>query len=50
LALGLVDLDDERWLPAIEAFGDDAHEALSRYVARGALVAPFVSDELSARK
>lgn len=50
LALGLVDLDDERGLPAIDAFGDDAHRGLSRYVEREALVAPFVSDELSARK
>ena len=49
LAMGLVDLNDERWLPAIEAFSADAHTALAGYVQGEALAAPFVSDELSAR-
>jgi ubiquinone/menaquinone biosynthesis C-methylase UbiE len=49
LALGLVDLEDDRWLPAIEAFSADAHAALAGYVQDEVLVAPFVSDELSAR-
>jgi ubiquinone/menaquinone biosynthesis C-methylase UbiE len=49
LAMGLVDLEDERWLPAIDAFSVDAHTALASYVDGGVLVAPFVSDEMSAR-
>ena len=49
LAMGLVDLDDERWLPAIEAFSADVHTALAAYIKDEALVAPFVSDEISAR-
>ncbi len=49
LTLGLIDLEDERWLSAIEAFSADAHAALVGYVQGGALVAPYVSDELSAR-
>ncbi len=50
LAMGLVDLEDERWLPAIDAFAADAHEALAARVQDGVLVAPFVSDELRAAK
>jgi len=49
LAMGLVDLDDERWLPAIEAFSAEAHAALAPYLEDETLVAPFVSDEMSAR-
>jgi len=49
LAMGLVDLEDERWLPAIEAFGADARAALASYVEERGLVAPFASDEMSAR-
>lgn len=49
LAMGLVDLDDEGWLPAIDAFGDDAHAALSSFVSDSGLSAPFTSDEISAR-
>ena len=49
LAMGLIDLDDERWLPAIDAFSADAHEALDSYVEGNALIAPFASDELSAQ-
>lgn len=49
LAMGLVDLDDESWLPAIEAFGKDAHAALASFVADSGLSAPFASDELSAK-
>jgi ubiquinone/menaquinone biosynthesis C-methylase UbiE len=48
-AMGLVDLEDESWLPAIDAFSADAHAALSAYIAEGRLAAPFASDELSAR-
>jgi hypothetical protein len=47
--MGLVDLDDERWLPAIEAFANDARVALAAFVESDALVAPFASDEMSAR-
>ena len=46
--MGLVDLEDERWLPAIDAFSADAHAALASCVDREALVAPFASDEMSA--
>ena len=49
LAMGLVDLNDESWLPAIEAFGKDAHAALASFVADSGLSAPFASDELSAK-
>jgi ubiquinone/menaquinone biosynthesis C-methylase UbiE len=49
LSMGLFDLDDERWLPAIDAFSADAHAALTSYVDGEALIAPYVSDELSAR-
>lgn len=49
LAMGLVDLEDERWLSAIDAFSADAHAALASYLNAGALVAPFASDEISAR-
>jgi len=50
LAMGLVDLGDERWLPAIDAFTRDAHEALAYCVQEGeVLIAPFASDEMSAR-
>ena len=49
LAMGLVDLEDERWLPGIDAFLGDARTALAPYVEGGTLVAPFVSDEMSAR-
>jgi ubiquinone/menaquinone biosynthesis C-methylase UbiE len=49
LAMGLVDLEDPAWLPAIDAFGQSAHAALSAYVAEEGLVAPFASDELTAR-
>lgn len=49
LAMGLVDLNDERWLPAIEAFGDDARAALGSFVSESGLSAPFASDEISAR-
>ncbi len=49
LAMGLVDLEDLEWLPAIEAFSAEAHEALDAYLAKNALAAPFASDEISAR-
>ena len=49
LAMGLVDLEDERWLPGIDAFLADARTALAPYIEGGTLVAPFVSDEMSAR-
>ncbi len=49
LAMGLIDLEDERWLLAIESFAADAHAALDAYVQDGKLVAPFSSDEISAR-
>lgn len=49
LAMGLVDLDDERWLPAIDAFSADAHAALGSFVDDAGLSAPFASDEMSAR-
>lgn len=49
LAMGLVDLSDRRWLPAIEAFSAEAHAALSGYLEEGVLKAPSASDELSAR-
>lgn len=49
LAMGIVDLEDERWLGPIEAFSNDAHDALAAYASGGALVAPFSSDEVSAR-
>jgi SAM-dependent methyltransferase len=49
LAMGLVDLEDENWLPAIDAFSADAHAALAPYVVDGVLAAPYASDELSAR-
>lgn len=49
LAMGLVDLGDERWLPAIEAFRRESETALARWVGADGLVAPFASDELSAR-
>ena len=48
LAMGLVDLDDESWLPAIKAFGDDAHAALGSFASDSGLSAPFASDEISA--
>jgi SAM-dependent methyltransferase len=48
LAMGLVDLDDETWLPAIQAFADDAHTALGSCVSDSGLSAPFASDEMSA--
>jgi ubiquinone/menaquinone biosynthesis C-methylase UbiE len=49
LAMGTVDLEDERWFPAIDAFSADAHTALEPYVDGESLIAPYVSDELSAR-
>ena len=49
LAMGLVDLDDETWLPAIEAFTADAQAVLQRFVDEDGLIAPFASDEMSAR-
>jgi hypothetical protein len=49
LAMGLVDLEDESWFPAIDAFAKDANAALAPYVREQALVAPFASDEMSAR-
>jgi SAM-dependent methyltransferase len=49
LAMGLVDLNDESWLPAIDAFAADAHAALRSFVGDAGLSAPFASDELSAR-
>jgi SAM-dependent methyltransferase len=48
LALGLIDLDDERWLEAIDGFSRDAHRALADYITNGALSAPFYSDEITA--
>jgi ubiquinone/menaquinone biosynthesis C-methylase UbiE len=48
LAMGLVDLEDESWLPAIEAFGRDAHAELGQFVTHSGLSAPFASDEMSA--
>ncbi len=50
LAMGLVDLEDERWLPALDAFSRDAHETLRSYESAGGLIAPFASDEISARR
>lgn len=49
LAMGLVDLDEERWLPAIGAFSADAHAALAPYADSDTLVVPFPSDEISAQ-
>jgi ubiquinone/menaquinone biosynthesis C-methylase UbiE len=49
LALGIIDLEDERWLVPIEAISKDAQEALSAYVSDGGFSAPFCSDEISAR-
>jgi hypothetical protein len=49
LAMGLVDLNDEHWLPAIAAFAADAHAALRSFVGDAGLSAPFASDELSAQ-
>jgi len=48
-SMGLVDLEDESWLPAIDAFSKEARTALADFVAKGALLAPFASDEMSAR-
>jgi SAM-dependent methyltransferase len=48
LAMGIVDLEDERWLAPIEAFSQHAHDALSTYLLGGELIAPFSSDEISA--
>lgn len=48
LAMGLVDLGDESWLPAIEAFGSDAKTSLGQYEGASGLSAPFCSDEISA--
>ena len=50
LAMGLVDLQDESWLPAIDAFAQDAEVALAAYIEDHHLVAPFASDEMSARR
>ena len=47
--MGIIDLEDENWLSAIEAFTADASKALSQYQLAGTLVAPFASDEMSAR-
>lgn len=49
LAMGIVDLDDEGWLPGIAAFSTAAHAALGPFVTEEGLVAPFTSDEISAR-
>jgi SAM-dependent methyltransferase len=49
LALGLVDLEDEEWLDAIDGFSRDAHRALADFITNGVLVAPFCSDEITAR-
>lgn len=48
LAMGIVDLDDESWLPGIEVFSTAAHAALGPFVTEEGLVAPFASDEISA--
>ena len=49
LALGIIDLEDERWLGPIEAISKEAHIALSAYVSDGGFKAPFSSDEISAQ-
>jgi len=49
LAMGLVDLEDESWLSAIDAFAEAATVSLSPFLAGGTLAAPFASDEISAR-
>jgi SAM-dependent methyltransferase len=49
LAMGIVDLKDESLLDAIEAFSQDAHHALAAFASDAGLVAPFASDEMSAR-
>jgi len=50
LAMGIIDLQDERWQGPIEEFSKEAHAALTPYVSEGALIAPFSSDEISAHK
>jgi hypothetical protein len=47
--LGLVDLEDEEWLDAIDGFSRDAHRALADFITNGVLVAPFCSEEITAR-
>ena len=49
LAMGIIDLKDERWLGPIDAFSKQAHSALSTYLFDGdGLIAPCSSDEISA--
>ena len=47
LAMGIIDLDDESLLPAIEAFASDARRVLSEFESDEGLVAIFASDEIS---
>jgi len=49
MAMGIIDLEDERWLGPIDAFSKDAQSALAAYAPDGALVAPYCSDEISAQ-
>ena len=49
-ALGMVDLEDESWVPAIEAFHADARAALGKYEGDEGLSAPFHADEISATR
>ncbi len=48
LAMGIIDLEDERWLDPIDEFSKQAHRALSTYLSGDGLIAPFSSDEISA--
>ena len=50
LAMGIIDLEDERWLEPIAAFTRDAHTALAGYVSDAGLAAPYSTDEISARR
>ena len=49
LAMGMIDLDDERWLSAIDGFSADAQSALSAFETDESLVSPYASDEISAK-
>ncbi len=49
LVMGLVDLEDESLLPAIDAFAREAKAELAPFAKEQTLTAPFASDEISAR-
>lgn len=47
VAMGILDLDDESLLPAIDAFAQDAKDALAKYESDDGLSVIFASDEIS---